>query len=162
MSEMEKPRDLFEVFCRLLEEEIEDYEGEFWEVIKVAPEMFRLFVNLLRDPDVPASCKPIINATIAYFVAPLDVVPEERCGPAGYLDDLFLCAWSLKRLKAQLEPGVLERNWGGEKPLDRIIDEVYERSLDGVWMGKKDILDYVGLSEKERPKPPFSRLAEEP
>ncbi|MFQ5888213.1 MAG: YkvA family protein [Candidatus Hydrothermarchaeales archaeon] len=87
----EKDPALFRGFHEILEEGVRNYEGEFHEIINLTPDMFRLFTNLLEDPLVPASSKPIINATIAYFAAPFDALPEEVYGPVGYLDDLFLC-----------------------------------------------------------------------
>ncbi len=139
-------KDFFEIFLEMVEDDVRYYKDEFWEIIKLAPPMFKLFVNLLRDPDVPAKSKPIINATIAYFVAPLDVIPEELYGSVGYLDDLMLCAWSLKRLEDEVGYGVLRKNWDGDRELGTVVDEVYETSREKLWEVEKDILEYVGLS----------------
>lgn len=137
---------LFKGFYEMLQESARDYNGEFQEIITLTPDMFKLFTNLLEDPTVPASSKPIINATIAYFVAPFDAIPEEVYGPVGYLDDLFLCAWSLKKLEEQLGYAVLENNWEGEKELSIVIDEVYGKSKEIIKEMEKDILEYVGLA----------------
>ncbi|MFQ5976381.1 MAG: YkvA family protein [Candidatus Hydrothermarchaeales archaeon] len=145
MSPKKESAPLFTRFYKILQESMSDYDGDFQEVVKLTPEVFKLFVNLLGDPQVSASSKPIINAAIAYFVAPFDVVPEEYYGPMGYLDDLFLCAWSLKKLEEQVGYEVLEKNWEGGGNLDTVIDEIYKKSKETIKGMEKDILVYVGL-----------------
>ncbi|RMF88761.1 MAG: DUF1232 domain-containing protein [Methanobacteriota archaeon] len=139
------PSPLFKGFYEMLVESVRDYKGDFKEVVKLTPEIFKLFTNLLEDPLVPASGKPIINAAIAYFVAPFDALPEEVYGPVGYLDDLFLATWALKKLEEIVGYAVLENNWEGEEELSTVIDEVHRRTKAVISEVEEDILDYVGL-----------------
>ncbi len=132
-------------FYEMLQESVRGYEGRHSEIIKHTPEMFKLFTNLLEDPMVPPASKPIINATISYFVAPFDALPEEVYGPVGFLDDLYLSVWSIKRLEEQLGYPILDNNWEGEGELRDVVDEVYKKSKTVIKDLENKILDYVGL-----------------
>jgi uncharacterized membrane protein YkvA (DUF1232 family) len=88
------------------------------------------------------------------------VIPEETYGAVGYLDDLFLCAWSLKKLEDQMGYAVLEKNWEGDKELSDVIKVVYDKSLDRVWKAEKDILEYVGLVQNKA-RPPYSKFLDD-
>ncbi len=142
MCPNQKHDSQFEKFHEGLKESVADYKGENHEIIKHVPAMFKLFTNLLGDPEVPSSCEPIIKGTIIYFKAPFDVIPEANYGPRGYLDDLYLCAWSLKKLKEQIGDEVLVKNWEGEGALDIVIDEIYIKTKGSISGNEKDILNY--------------------
>lgn len=124
---------------------IKGYQGEYAEIIRHTPDLFKLFTNLLEDPMVPNDAKPIINAAIAYFVAPFDALPEEIYGPVGYLDDLYLSVWALNQLEERLGYAILENNWEGSEELSTVMDRVYEKTKGIVGEMEKDILEYVGL-----------------
>jgi uncharacterized membrane protein YkvA (DUF1232 family) len=132
-------------FYEVLRDNVEGYEGELSEIIKYTPDFFKLLTNLLEDPVVPLESKPLINAAIAYFVAPFDALPEAIYGAVGYVDDLFLCAWTLKRLEERIGYAPLRNNWSGEEELSKVIDEVYGKSRETIKELEIDILEYVGL-----------------
>jgi uncharacterized membrane protein YkvA (DUF1232 family) len=132
-------------YYEMLQDNVRDYNGKFHEVIKYAPDLFKLFTNLLEDPTIPSKSKHLINATIAYFVAPFDAFPEEVYGAVGYLDDLFLCAWALKKLEEEVGYAALANNWQGEEELSSVIDDVYKKSKNIIQDMEQDILEYVGL-----------------
>lgn len=145
MNEEESTPVLYKIFSDALKEEIQHFKGEFWSIIRLAPDLFELFINLATDPDIPSSGKHIINATITYFVVPHDVLPEDVYGAIGYLDDIFLCAWSLKQLGGQLGYGVLERHWKGDEGLKELIEEIFEKTHERIAEVEEDILEFVGL-----------------
>jgi len=140
-----RKKTFFENFYEVLKECVDEYDGKLSDTIRLAPDIFKLLINLLKDPMVPAKSKPLINATIAYFVAPSDVLPEETFGSIGYLDDLFLCAWTIKKLEKEIGYEVLKKNWEGEGELKDVIDDVYKKSREYVWGMEADIFEYVGL-----------------
>jgi uncharacterized membrane protein YkvA (DUF1232 family) len=145
MGNEKNPEPIFKGYYEMLQESVRDYKGEFQKIIRLTPNIFKLFTNLLEDPLVPAGNKPTINATIAYFVAPFDALPEEIYSQIGYLDDLFLASWSLKKLEEQVGYAVLENNWEGEEELSIVIDEVYNKTREVIGEMENDILEYVGL-----------------
>jgi hypothetical protein len=73
-----------------------------------APDTFILLTRLARDPRVTGKNKVLLGSAIAYFVFPLDLMPEAIFGPIGYLDDL-----DFRRLRAQPDA---RRHRGGNPP----------------------------------------------
>ena len=80
-------------FDVMLEKDISGYEGEFSDIIHQAPAFYRMMTRLLDDKDLPKSMSPQIIAAIAYFILPEDIIPEDKFGPVGYVDDIYLCAF---------------------------------------------------------------------
>src|SRR5687768_14494145 len=58
------------------------------EYLLLAPDVFVLLVRLVKDPRVNAKDKVMLGTGIAYFLFPLDIMPEAFLGPIGFLDDL--------------------------------------------------------------------------
>ena len=87
------------------------------EYIMLAPDLFHLLTKLSLDPDVPASKKVKIAGIIAYFISPLDFLPEMLLGPVGYLDDIAVTAYILNDIINEVDPKIIQRNWAGEKDI---------------------------------------------
>src|SRR5262249_17018590 len=56
----------------------------------LVPDVFMLLVRLTLDKEVPGSTRAMIGGALAYFVLPIDLLPEAILGPVGFLDDLVL------------------------------------------------------------------------
>ena len=87
------------------------------EYIMLAPDLFHLLTKLSLDPDVPASKKVKIAGIIAYFISPIDLIPELLLGPVGYLDDIAATAYILNDIINEVDPKIIQRNWAGEKDI---------------------------------------------
>ena len=57
-----------------------------------------LLFRLMRDSRVSATNKVLVGTGIAYFVLPIDILPEAIVGPMGYVDDLILGVFILNRV----------------------------------------------------------------
>jgi len=55
-------------------------------IIDYAPEIFQLLSELLNDKKLNPKERLMICATLGYFVASYDILPEEIYGPHGYID----------------------------------------------------------------------------
>ena len=66
------------------------------------PDTFILLTRLARDPRVTGKNKVILGSAIAYFIFPLDLMPD-FIGPIGYLDDLVFAVYVLNRMLADTE-----------------------------------------------------------
>lgn len=66
----------------------------------------KLYV-LLREPGVPIWAKVSIVATLAYFISPIDAIPDFL--PGGYVDDLAAMTLLLGQLDVFMDAKVLER-----------------------------------------------------
>lgn len=90
----------------------------------VAPDIFMLMVRLTLDRDVPASTRAMIGGALAYFVLPVDLLPEAVIGAGGYLDDLVLASAVLAHtFSRDLEP-YASRHWSGQEDLRKVLADV--------------------------------------
>lgn len=87
-----------------------------------APDFFVLAVRLARDPRVPASAKVIAGAVIAYFVSPVDLLPDVLPF-VGELDDLALALFAVEHIARSVPEDVIQEAWPGE---GRVLELVRE------------------------------------
>ena len=102
--------------------------SQWFELIILAPDVFHLLSKLMLDKEVPLSKKAKLAAAIAYFISPLDIIPEAIFGPVGYLDDIALAAYILNDLINEIDPQVVTRNWAGEREIINLIKTILANS----------------------------------
>jgi uncharacterized membrane protein YkvA (DUF1232 family) len=88
---------------------------------------------------VATSDKAKLAAAIAYFVSPVDLVPEALVGPLGYLDDIAVAAYVLHGMINHTEPEILRRHWAGDTDVLEVIKRILaaaERMLSSRVLGK--------------------------
>lgn len=135
-------------FDAMLEKDISGYDGKFSELISQAPALYRMMTSLLDDRDLPRPMSPLVIAAIAYFILPEDIIPEERYGPAGYVDDIYLCAFVANEvMKESGSQDILKRNWDGDVPADRLIKEILDRERELIGDKKDRIMQYIGFDQ---------------
>lgn len=126
---------------------VHGYVGAHQAAVLRTPEVFELYARLFTDERVPAAAQHLINAVLAYFVAPRDVMPEETLGPFGLLDDLFLAAHVYRLLQRDLVPHhVLREAWHGAGDVDEAMAAVYSESRGAVGKQRRAVLRLAGLS----------------
>jgi len=107
-----------------------------------APDLFVLLSRLALDDRVPLRAKAKVAAGIAYFVTPLDMIPD-FLGPPGFLDDVVVAAWILQNILAeinQLDPGILEEHWEGERDILEQITYIVDRAEDVLGRGMQFVV----------------------
>ncbi len=109
----------------------------------LVPDIFVLLARLLKDPRVPLKSKAIVGAAVAYFITPVDVIPEFLLGPLGFLDDLVLGVMALKAILVDVDPQIIEEHWNGEQSVLKVIRDVIERADDLVGSRTVDLLKKV-------------------
>jgi uncharacterized membrane protein YkvA (DUF1232 family) len=132
-------------FDKLLEENIAGYEGRHDDLIYQAPAFYRLLTHLLDDPRLPRELRPLVLAAIAYFILPVDVIPEELEGPYGYVDDIWLCAFVAERVRREVgSDEILVTHWDGEGAVVPLVEELLAGEED--LLGDKGdlIFGYIG------------------
>lgn len=87
---------------------------KFREILLAGPDLLHLSLCLMADKQVPMKMKMKLGAAIAYFLSPIDVLPEIILGPIGYADDIALLAWVLDSMLNQIPPELVLRYWAGE------------------------------------------------
>jgi uncharacterized membrane protein YkvA (DUF1232 family) len=130
-------------FDRLLENDIASYEGRHNELIYQAPALYRLLTHLLDDLRLPRKLRPLVLSAIAYFILPVDIIPEELEGPYGYVDDIWLCAFVADRIRHEIgAEEILISNWDGEGKIIPLIEEIISGEQDLVGGKENLILNY--------------------
>ena len=100
-------------------------ENKQWnEYILLAPDLFHLLTKLSIDKEVPESKKIKLLAAIAYFISPIDLLPEAIVGPIGFLDDIALSAYVLNDIINNVDPKIVARNWAGDKDILALVKTI--------------------------------------
>lgn len=94
------------------------HPGFRWlEYVVLVPDLFRLYVRLMFDPDVAWTVKAKVLGAVLYLVTPFDFIPEGLVGPLGYTEDVFLMAKAILDMTNanQVSPGKLLEHWAGSR-----------------------------------------------
>jgi uncharacterized membrane protein YkvA (DUF1232 family) len=106
-------------------------------LLLVAPDLFHLLCRLALDKRVPAAEKAKLAGAIAYFVSPLDIVPELILGPIGMLDDVAVAAFALNSLINSGQGEIAKELWAGDGDVLALIQQIVGAADEmlgaGVW-----------------------------
>ncbi len=91
------------------------------EPLMLAPDLLVLLVRLCLDRDVSPASRQLIVGALAYFLTPVDLLPEAFLGVGGILDDVVLVSLVLSHsLDAELEP-LAVKHWSGSQELRVVL-----------------------------------------
>jgi uncharacterized membrane protein YkvA (DUF1232 family) len=118
--------------------ETEEGRTHKWaEVLMAGPDLFHLLWRLTLDPEVPGGMKLKLAGALAYFISPIDLLPEAFLGPIGYLDDIALAAYVLNELVNQSDPELVRKHWAGDGDALELIRGIVATADDmvggGLW-----------------------------
>jgi uncharacterized membrane protein YkvA (DUF1232 family) len=102
------------------------------ELVLAAPDLFHLLTKLVADPRVSAGQKAKLGLVMAYFISPIDLLPEAFLGPLGYADDVALAALAINGLMKDAGQEIVLEHWAGDRDvlaLVRGIVNVVDRKL---------------------------------
>lgn len=83
------------------------------ELATLLPNLILLFRGLIRDPRVPRGSKIWLGIAIAWFVSPIDLIPE-FIPVLGPLDDAVVAALVLRHLIRRCGQELVAEHWRGE------------------------------------------------
>jgi len=86
------------------------------------PDFFVMLVRLARDARVPASAKVIAGATVAYFISPVDLIPDP-IPLIGEIDDLGLALLAVDQIAKLVPRHVIQESWPGEGDVLELVRE---------------------------------------
>ena len=119
-------------------------QNRWTEFILLAPDFFHLLCKLMLDKEMPSQKKVKLAAAIAYFISPLDILPEAILGPIGYLDDVALTAYILNDIINEVNPQIITRNWAGDRDILNLVKTILANSDkmlgSGVWRKIRTVL----------------------
>jgi len=101
-----------------------DKENKWVDYILAAPDLFHLLCKLTTDSEIPSNKKIKLVAGIAYFISPIDLLPEMFLGPVGYLDDIAVAAFVLNDLINEIDPQIVRKHWAGEQDVLVLIKTI--------------------------------------
>lgn len=108
-----------------------DRLGRSKEFLFLVPDVFILLWRLAGDKRVSGKNKVLLGTGIAYFIFPLDVMPEALMGPLGFLDDLVFGAYILNRMLNDTDEQILREHWSGSEDVLSMIRRVLQ-AADGL------------------------------
>ena len=137
----------FKDFYDTLVENLDGYEGEYAYFINCGPNLFNLLCDLLSQNEINRQMRLEISAAIAYYVAPDDIIPEEIYGPYGYIDDIFVSVYVLRKVAKEFGYDFLQNLWKHETDVKEVMDDCYDNSLELLEDKVHAVLSYVGLMD---------------
>ena len=91
------------------------------ELVTLIPNLVVLFRGLLRDERVHRSSKLWLGFAVAWFISPIDLIPE-FIPVVGPLDDAIVAVLVLRHVLKRTDRSVLADHWRGDpNTLDMII-----------------------------------------
>jgi uncharacterized membrane protein YkvA (DUF1232 family) len=109
------------------------------EALLLAPDLFHLLTRLVRDPRVPLKEKAKLGAALAYFLSPVELLPELILGPVGFLDDIALATYALNSVLETIDPAIVREHWAGQGDVLEVVRGVVGKAhlmLGGRLWGK--------------------------
>ena len=98
--------------------------NKYADFILAGPDLFMLLVRLSRDDRVSRTGKLKLAGATAYFMNPVDFVPELLLGPAGLVDDIALSAYVLHDILENTDPSVVREHWEGSADILDLIRQI--------------------------------------
>lgn len=113
----EKQKDFYLKIRKKITVFLEKNDTPYANILLLAPDLFHLLVKLTLDERVPSKEKAKFIAVIAYFISPLDLLPEFLLGPIGYLDDIALTAYVLNNYINETDSQIVRELWAGDQDI---------------------------------------------
>jgi len=98
--------------------------NRYADFILAGPDLFMLLARLSRDSRVSRADRAKLVGAVAYFINPLDFVPEILLGPPGLVDDVALSALVLHDVLENTDPSVVREYWEGDVDILELIRQV--------------------------------------
>tara|TARA_Y100000310_G_scaffold31345_1_gene29728 strand:+ start:2618 stop:3367 length:750 start_codon:yes stop_codon:yes gene_type:complete len=140
---MEKSKLYFQILGTIFD----DYKGDHSEILRYIPRLFNLMLKAHSDSSMTWKEKFILNAGLSYFAVAGDVYPGKE-EATGYIDDLFVCSYVLKKI-SETHSKILLSKWGHKEGILKLLDRVLpesQRILNSVNKDTtKQILQIIGI-----------------
>lgn len=119
-------------------------KNKWAEYLLLVPDFFYLLIKLATDETVPSNEKAKLILAIAYFISPIDLMPEALLGPLGFLDDLALSAFVLNGIINKVSPDIVQKYWVGDGDvliqIKSVIAKADQMIGSGLWEKIKKVV----------------------
>lgn len=136
--ESEKAKNFYEKLRKKITDYMDEKVGEdqpYADYLLLAPDLFYLLYKLSTDSRVPGRYRLELVGAIAYFIMPIDLIPEAFVGPAGYADGIILACYVLNNLLNDVDGEAVRGHWPGEKDILKQIQQVLDVADE--WVGEQ-------------------------
>lgn len=113
----EEQKDFYLKLRKKITAFLEKNNTPYADILLLAPDLFHLLVKLTIDKRVPSKEKAKFIGVIAYFISPIDLLPEFILGPIGYLDDIALTAYVLNNYINETDAQIVRELWAGDQDI---------------------------------------------
>ena len=135
----------FKDFYDTLVENLDSFNGEYASFIDNGPELFKLMCDIL-EYDLKREIRINLCGGIAYYVVPMDVIPEQIYGPYGYIDDIYLSVYVLRTVAEEYGYDFIQKIWDKPQDIKTVMDDCESKALEVLKEEEiKAILNYIGL-----------------
>ena len=122
---------------------------ELAELLLLIPDLFFLLARLVMDPRTPAATRSILGGALAYFLLPVDLLPEALLGVGGFSEDLVMAAVAISyALSEELEPQA-QAYWSGSADLRGTLRDIVNAAQallgDGLYSRLQRLLKRRGI-----------------
>lgn len=86
-------------------------------ILLQAADTLHLAASLFNHREVSSTSKAKLACSIAYFISPIDLLPEGILGPIGYVDDVLLVIWVIDSIlngQNETEKALIRDLWQGK------------------------------------------------
>jgi len=90
----------------------------------LAPDLLVMLVRLTLDREVPQATRSLVAGALAYFILPVDLLPEAVVGVGGFLDDVVLAAMVLNHVLSGEMGSRAARHWSGSQGLRVVLRDL--------------------------------------
>ncbi len=131
--------DFYQDLRRKVDRWIKDRKGPGWidDLLLFVPDVFYLLMKLFSDRRISAQSKLILGSCIAYFIWPMDIIPD-IIGPLGFIDDLALSCFALNEILNEEDPAIAHEVWPGEGSILDVTKKVVKRGDEWIGSGLVD------------------------
>ena len=120
----EEQHDYYIKLRKKIEDYLRKHDNRYTDYLLLAPDLFHLLVKLSLDERVPSDKKAKFALVIAYFISPLDLLPELMLGPLGYLDDIALTAYVINQYINETDSSIVRELWAGDQDILTAIKNI--------------------------------------
>jgi uncharacterized membrane protein YkvA (DUF1232 family) len=98
--------------------------SQYTDFILAGPDLFILLTRLSQDSRVSRTDRTKLAGAAAYFINPLDLIPELILGPPGLVDDIALSAYVLHDVLENTDPTIVRDHWEGNVEILDLIRRI--------------------------------------
>lgn len=147
---MEKEKT-YHFYCDFIKKEMNNYCDSIDSYLLYLPDLFKLLTGLLDQRGLKANDRKTILCALGYIVAPNDVIPERVYGPAGYVDDIYLCCWVLQKIIKKYGNDFVSPYWeNSENSAEEIVKLCLNKAKAQLKEIAGDVLEYAGLRTEKQ------------